>query len=107
MLGFLLLFADNIFAFSFTQAVMKTIYRATPQFAGYLDVGPAPGVLDGKYTATLWIALAICFSITTGVTAYVGRLVSVIKDARRKLFRRMKKEKETQLDLLTEQNDTN
>ena len=87
---------------SVTKAVTYTVYRAVPGWQDMLQNGPTTdNSLNNKENIyVLWIATLICLLITLALTAYVGRLVSVIKEARRSLFKKLFKQKQKQLKRL-------
>merc|ERR1719361_1000455 len=74
------------------NAIIYTIYSAVP---GWDDVEEDNGIVKDKDSIyVLWIAFLICIAITLAMTAYVGKLVTGIKNARRLLFDKLKR-KET------------
>jgi len=52
-------------------------------------------------TSILWISSLICLLFTTMFTAYIGRFVNAIKVGRRKLFEKMKKDKQKEFEDIT------
>ena len=88
---------------SVTKAVTYTVYHAVPSWSeGLENEDPTTWQDDAskENIYVLWIATGICLLITLALTAYVGRLVSLIKDARRKLFKKLFKEQKKQLKKL-------
>ena len=92
---------------SVTKAVTYTVYHAIPDWSDQLensDPNTWGDDMDKENIYVLWIATVICLLITLTLTVYVGRLVNMIKEARRNLFKKLFKEKKKQLKKLQRQN---
>eukprot|EP00484_Ammonia_sp_Unknown_P027536 CAMPEP_0197033802 /NCGR_PEP_ID=MMETSP1384-20130603/12108_1 /TAXON_ID=29189 /ORGANISM="Ammonia sp." /LENGTH=676 /DNA_ID=CAMNT_0042463659 /DNA_START=45 /DNA_END=2075 /DNA_ORIENTATION=+ len=84
---------------SLINAITFTVYLVVPGFDETVAIGPNINyaVADKDNVYIFWITALICLGITLATTAYVGRLVSVIRTARRGLFKTLFKQKKKQL----------